>query len=159
MPPEFLRFPDDGQFPNSRLPALFYRAALVADPEAMDRHFRDRDWSNSWRNGVYAFDHYHSTSHEVLAVYQGRAELRLGGPKVGRSLHLEAGDVLVLPAGMAHCCLQASRDFAVLGAYAGGRDWDLLRGQPEERPAADQRMVEVPLPEQDPVYGPERIWI
>ncbi|MBX3171605.1 MAG: cupin domain-containing protein [Candidatus Eremiobacteraeota bacterium] len=158
MSPEFLHFADDGQFPNSRLPAILYRAALDPDPQSMEQHFRQRDWSHSWRNGVYAFDHYHSTSHEVLGIYQGRAELCLGGSRVGRSLTVEAGDVLVIPAGVAHRCVQASQDFQVVGAYAEGRDGDLLRGRPEERPAANQRIAALPLPRQDPVRGPQGLW-
>jgi len=49
-----------------------------------------------------------------------------------------AGGVIVIPAGVAHQNVGSSGDFGVVGAYPDGRDWDLLRGQPGERPQADK---------------------
>jgi uncharacterized protein YjlB len=50
----------------------------------------------------------------------------------------------------------------VVGAYPGGRQWDLLRGLPGERPQADRNIAAVPLPETDPIYGADgplrKIW-
>ena len=44
----------------------------------------------------------------------------------------------------------------------GGRDWDLLRGLPGERPRADRNIAAVPLPDNDPIAGPggplKQIW-
>ena len=81
--PEQLTFEDDGVYPGSVLPALLYRAAITVDAEdrasVFERGFAQNDWRNSWRNGVYSFANYHSTSHEVLGVYDGSANLRLGG--------------------------------------------------------------------------------
>ena len=63
--PEQLSFEDDGVYPGSVLPALLYRAAITADAQdrasVFERAFAQNDWRNSWRNGVYAFAHYHST--------------------------------------------------------------------------------------------------
>ena len=64
------------------------------------------------------------------------------------------GDVIVIPAGVAHKNLGASADFRVVGAYPRGQHPDLCTGKPGERPQADRRIARVPLPEQDPVYGP-----
>ena len=80
--PEQFRFKEDGVFPNSGLPLLVYRQAFT---EAEDRAsiieqcLAENDWWNSWRNGVYPFVHYHSTTHEILGVYCGAATLQLGG--------------------------------------------------------------------------------
>lgn len=42
----------------------------------------------------------------------------------------------------------------MVGAYPGGHgDYDELRGDPEERAAAADRIAAVPLPASDPVYG------
>jgi uncharacterized protein YjlB len=163
--PEQLNFKDDGVFPNSALPLLFYRQALAPDTEErasiFEERFAENDWTNSWRNGIYSFPHYHSTSHEVLGVYSGTATLRLGGEH-GRNVEVHSGDVIVIPAGVAHQSVGASDDFGVVGAYPGGRDWDLLRGSPGERPKADHTIAALPLPYNDPVYegnGPLRqIW-
>jgi uncharacterized protein YjlB len=154
--PEQLNFKDDGIFPNSVLPLLFYRQALASNkedrPSIFEERFAENDWTNSWRDGVYTFPHYHSTSHEVLGVYSGVASLRLGGQH-GQKVEVQAGDVIVIPAGVAHQNLSASDDFGVVGAYPGGRDWDLLRGLPGERPKADHNIAALPVPDNDPIYG------
>jgi uncharacterized protein YjlB len=65
-----------------------------------------------------------------------------------------AGDVIVLPAGTAHKRIVMSADFLVVGAYPPGQEnWDLLRGNPEDRPKADDNIAKVPLPKTDPVAG------
>jgi uncharacterized protein YjlB len=153
--PEQLNFKDDGVFPNSPLPLLFYRKVIAVNgkrPASIFEQLAKNDWTNSWRNGVYSFSHYHSTSHEVLGVYSGDANLRLGG-QYGQNLEVHAGDVIVIPAGVAHQNLNASEDFGVVGAYPDGRDWDLLRGLPGERPKADYNIAALPVPKKDPVYG------
>jgi uncharacterized protein YjlB len=154
--PEQLNFKDDGIFPNSPLPLLFYRQALAPDKEdpasIFEQRFAENDWTNSWRNGVYSFPHYHSTSHEVLGVYSGAAKLRLGGEH-GKNVEVHAGDVIVIPAGVAHQNIRAGDDFGVVGAYPGGRQWDLLRSLPGERPKADENIAALPIPDNDPIYG------
>ncbi len=154
--PEQLNFKDDGIFPNSPLPLLFYRQAITPvakDPASIfEERFAENDWTNSWQNGIYSFPHYHSTSHEVLGVYSGIATLRLGGQH-GKNVEIHAGDVIVIPAGVAHQNVGASNDFAVVGAYPGGRQWDLLRGLPGERPKADENIAALPIPNNDPIYG------
>ena len=154
--PEQFNFKDDGVFPNSVLPLLVYRQALTADghdpASLLEERFADNDWCNSWRNGVYSFAHYHSTTHELLGVFSGAATLRFGGEH-GKNVEVCAGDVIVIPAGVAHQKLKESDDFAVVGAYPDGRNWDLLRGQPGERPRADHNIAALPIPDNDPIYG------
>src|SRR6266478_1319608 len=163
--PEQFRFRDDRVFPNSVLPVLLYRQAFMADAEdrasVVEQCFAENDWTNSWRNGVYSFTHYHSTTHEVLGAYGGAATLRLGGEH-GKNVEVHAGDVIVIPAGVAHQNIGASADFAVVGAYPDGREWDLLRGLPGERPKADRNIAALPIPDNDPIYGADgplrQIW-
>jgi uncharacterized protein YjlB len=163
--PEQFRFKDDGVFPNSDLPLLIYRQAFTTEAEdrafTIEQCFAENDWTNSWRNGVYSFAHYHSTTHEALGVYCGAATLRLGG-EPGREVEVHAGDLIVIPAGVAHQNIGARDDFGVVGAYPDGREWDLLRGLPSERPEADQRIAALPIPDNDPIYGAEgplrQIW-
>ncbi|HEY2681828.1 MAG TPA: cupin domain-containing protein [Candidatus Udaeobacter sp.] len=163
--PEQLYFQDDGVYPGSVLPVLLYRAAITVDAQdrasVFDRAFAQNDWRNSWRNGVYSFAHYHSTAHEVLGVYDGTAKLRLGGEN-GETVEVRSGDVILIPAGVAHRNIGASPDFSVVGAYPDGRQWDLLRGLPGERPKSDHTIAALPIPDYDPIYGVEgplrQIW-
>ena len=148
-------FADDGTFPNSRLPLLFYEEALSrgsVTPEALEGLFAECGWPPAWRASVYQFHHYHSTAHETLGIARGEARLMLGGPK-GREFEVRAGDVIVIPAGVAHQRLSSSGDFLVVGCYPPGQDWDLLRGEPGDRPQADENIARVPLPKTDPVGG------
>jgi uncharacterized protein YjlB len=155
-PPETVLFKDDGAIPNNRLHLLLYRAVLPVsgdDPaSSVVQLFASNNWTNSWRNGIYPFHHYHSTSHEVLGVYRGSVTVRLGGEQ-GKDFDVRAGDVIVIPAGVGHKNLGASDDFGVVGAYPDGRTWDLLRGKPGERPQADRNIASLPIPDNDPVYG------
>ena len=163
--PVQLLFKGDGIFPNSALPLLFYRQAIVTDEKdsasSIEKRFAENEWTNSWRDGVYPFAHYHSTSHEVLGVYSGSANLRLGGDH-GKTVEVHAGDVIVIPAGVAHQNINSTGHFGVVGAYPRGRSWDLLRGLPGERPEADHNIAAVPLPQDDPIFGSDgpllRIW-
>lgn len=145
-------------FPNNaRLPVIVYRAAIqlpmhgdAARP--IEQTFERHGWSGGWRAGVYTYHHYHSTAHEVLGCYSGRAALMLGGPE-GVRVEVERGDVIVLPAGVAHKSIDSSADFKVVGAYAEGREYDMKRGKPDEPQASEQDIAQVPLPEADPVFG------
>ena len=151
-------FADAGGIPNNpRLPLLIYKGVIpAARGEQLADHFEalyaQNVWKAAWRYGVYPFAHYHSTAHEVLGIYRGQATIRLGHT-AGISAHVEAGDVIVIPAGVGHQNLGSSSDFHVVGGYPIGQEADLLRGNPGERPAADERIAAVPLPRSDPVHG------
>lgn len=150
-------FADDGVFPNNALPLLLYRAALpagTASPEAFEELFAANGWPPQWRSVVFTYHHYHSTAHETLGVASGSAHLMLGGPH-GREFDVSAGDAIVIPAGVVHRRLSSSSDFLVVGCYPPGQDWDLLRGDPSDRPDADRNIARVPLPATDPVGGRE----
>ena len=123
-------------------------------PEIIEEVFHSNRWGRSWRNGIYPYHHYHSTAHEVLGVYKGNARVQFGGEK-GPILAVETGDVVIIPAGVAHKNINSSQDFRVVGAYPAGQSWDMNYGKPGERPAADQNIAEVPDPKADPVYGSE----
>ena len=147
----------DGTFPNNALPVLIYHGAfdLVQDNPAfqIEGVFDSNLWGGVWRNGIYTYHHYHSTSHEVLCCYSGDARIQLGGPS-GITTNLEAGDVVIIPAGVAHKNLSCSANFRIIGAYPRGQhNYDLRRGLAGERPHVDERIGRVPLPDSDPVYG------
>lgn len=161
-------FADDGRVPNSALPIVCYRAGITPDPgdpaERFEALFARHGWTNAWRNGIYPFHHYHSTSHEVLGIAAGSVRVRLGG-EAGRDFDLQAGDVVVLPAGTGHKRLSPGGGRLVVGAYPDGRDWDLIRADhtdAAEHARAVARIRAVPLPRLDPVQGANgallRLW-
>ena len=44
-------------------------------------------------------------------------------------LRVQPGDVLLLPAGMAHRCVESSPDYSMVGSYPeGAEQWDTCRG-------------------------------
>jgi uncharacterized protein YjlB len=165
LEPETLGLDDDGVIPNSRLPVLVYRGEATRAGEAAEAFealFAAHAWPPQWRGGVFAFQHYHSTAHEVLGVHSGRARVQLGG-RNGPIVTLTAGDAVVLPAGTGHCRIEAGDGFGVVGAYPANQpDWDLLREDPAEHEAAVARIARVPHPGQDPVTGADgalvRLW-
>ena len=149
-------FFDDGRVPNNpSLPMIVYRGALEAGPRCAaecERLFAANGWSGAWRNGIYAHHHYHSTAHEVLGIAAGSVRVRLGG-EAGKSMELHAGDVAVIPAGVAHKNEGASPDLVVIGAYPGGKSPDMCIPAAHQRERALRNIPEVALPNSDPVYG------
>ncbi len=150
--PERYRFEGDGLFPNSRLPALVHRRALPADPEAMTAAFAANGWSNAWLDGIFTYHHFHSLAHEVLGIADGAVRVMLGG-EAGRVVALEAGDVVVVPAGVAHRNVGQSGRLRVVGAYPGGADYDTRRGDPAAYGAARTAAAAVSPDVSDPVTG------
>jgi uncharacterized protein YjlB len=152
-------FADDGTVPNNALPLVVYRGALpdtgdrAASCEAM---FARNLWPDSWRNGIHPFHHYHSTAHEVLGIARGSARVRLGGES-GQSVELRAGDVVVIPAGVAHKREAATSDLLVIGSYPRGQSPDMCRAEPDRRDGRHDReaanIAAVKLPASDPVTG------
>ncbi|ARS36132.1 cupin domain-containing protein [Pontibacter actiniarum] len=145
-----------GKIPNNqRLPVLVYQQVFPGHHNLADRFkeaFAQHNWRGSWVNGVFGYHHYHSRSHEVLGVASGAATLLLGGPGADE-VQVQAGDMLVLPAGTGHCLKSASDDFKVVGAYPAGQEhYDVCteKDDPEEK---KKNIAQVPLPETDPVAG------
>ncbi|MCW2393832.1 MULTISPECIES: cupin [unclassified Sphingobium] len=139
---------------NDRLPVIVYRGVLQGGnsdlAERFEALFAENGWLPDWRDGVFDYHHYHSTTHEALGVFAGRAMLELGGPD-GRQVEVVAGDAVMLPVGTGHRCVASSEDFQVVGAYPKGLSWDICREGPGD--AAEARMAAVPDPRRDPVTG------
>jgi uncharacterized protein YjlB len=156
--PEFetYRFADDGIVPNNAaLPLVVYRGALADSADrasACERLFARNGWPDAWRNGIYADHHYHSTAHEALGIARGNARVRLGG-EGGPVVELNAGDVVVIPAGIAHKRESASGDLLVIGAYPRGQRPDMCRAEAGTRDRALANIALVALPDCDPVTG------
>lgn len=150
---EVHRIGSNGGMPNNlRLPLLVYRQVLDLAGDAAgscERLFAGHGWCGAWRNGIFGYDHFHVSAHEVLGIVRGRVRVRFGGDGAVEA-EVAAGDVVVIPAGVSHRNLGASRDLLVIGAYPGGGYPDTST---EAGPDAAGRVSRVPVPDQDPVYG------
>lgn len=157
---EVQHFRNDGKIPNNEtLPLVLYKGAIKLPEDnpasTIEEVFHANGWGNSWRNGIFPYHHYHSTAHEVLGIARGSARVQLGGDENGQTFEIQAGDVIIIPAGVAHKNLGSSSDFLVIGAYPAAQQWDMNYGKPDEHPQAEQNIARVPPPESDPVYGKE----
>ncbi len=156
--PQTCRFADDGETPNNPvLPLLIYRRAFdiaaARDPATLfEDAFARRGWGRSWRNGIHDFLHFHTRTHEVLGIARGRARVQFGGRK-GQELDVEAGDVVVLPAGTGHRRLSASADLLVVGAYPDNSGFDQKQPGEVDHASAVAAIAAVAEPREDPVYG------
>lgn len=151
------RFEDDGSIPNNpKLPLLFYRQALEDEdlsPSLCKELLAGNSWGGAWVDGVFPYHHYHSVSHEVLVVVGGSASITFGGPQ-GETVEVEAGDAVVIPAGVGHCNEDSSGGFSVIGAYPRGQEnYDLRTGDPDDRPEVLENIRNVTLPGSDPLFG------
>src|SRR4051812_33472836 len=125
---------DDGTFPNNpKLPLILYQGVLRLPTQGgaamIEELLEGNQWEGTWRNGIFSYHHYHSILHEVLAVYSGSAKVQFGGPN-GITHTFAVGDVVAIPAGVAHKNLGASEDFRVIGSYPPGQEPDMCYGRP-----------------------------
>lgn len=109
--------------PNSPQPLLHYKALLAQSerlPSKIHDLFDGNDWRTQWifRYGPTQRSHYHSRIHECMAVLTGTATIRFGVADTsddldqstwggshedgGVEITMQAGDVFVIPAGVAH---------------------------------------------------------
>lgn len=148
------------KFPNSRLEVILYREAFILGKQkkkaaqAVQKVFHKNNWKNAWSDGIYSFHHYHSNTHEAIAVVSGHAWIIFGGPS-GRRLRIEKGDVVIIPAGVGHKCTKSSLDFLCVGAYPGGAQYDTNLGTLEDFKKTETRIKKLSKPSLDPIFGKE----
>ena len=148
--------------PGDRIPnhpsfavLIYHGVDGVADgPDAARRLFAAHGWGGSWVDGVFDFHHFHSTSHEALAVVAGAATIELGGPRARRSTSPRATCSSSPPAPGTAARPRATGSPSSAPTPAGQEDYDLLRGDdPDEVAAARERIAALGAPPSDPVGG------
>jgi uncharacterized protein YjlB len=152
-------FESNGIVPNNpSLPLVIRRGALSPsedDPaKSFQATFARNGWTNAWLGTIHDYHHYHPNTHEVLGVVSGSAQIRFGGED-GELLSVKVGDVMIIPAGVAHALINGGDGFAVVGAYPGGSDYETIRDDPGALAGSQQRISGVALPNADPVDGPD----
>lgn len=191
------------RIPNSHLPLLHYPgfwAPAKVDAGKVYDEFEHNGWEVQWiyRYGSTQPSHYHSTAHECMAVLSGQATIRFGAADIssdledntygtgfedgGVEVHVTAGDVFVIPAGVAHKTFNTTPaadfslltpgqgsgieaedqrqavagivldGFTMLGAYPTGSKWDFQTGVEAQQPTWSN-VWSTPLPKKDPVVG------
>jgi len=155
MTVETLYFKPTAAIPNSRFPVLVYRNAIAGTPKEFEARLRLNGWFPDWYSskGLYPKHHFHSDAHELIGFTRGSQQGLLGGDD-GVEVLLNAGDVVVLPAGVAHLGLAISDDLQTVGAYPLGYGiHDFRLCEEAEFGEALESVLRVPIPPTDPLYG------
>lgn len=191
--------------PNSPYPLLYYpnilSTQLITNSNIAPRVqalFQNNGWHTQWiyRYGSTQQSHYHSKSHECMAVLSGKATIRFGAADTttnlnestwggkhegGVEIKAEAGDVFLIPAGVAHKTFDTSpaeefalltpgdgsgieaenvqkalcevklSGFTMLGAYPVDGEWDFATGG--EDAGNYEGVWAIERPQKDPVMG------
>lgn len=141
--------PPTALIPNSPYPLLYYPGLLneqVGRPDdaipVVHDLFDSNGWKTQWifRYGPTQEAHYHSHTHECMAVLSGTATIRFGvadtnpdlqlsthgGAKEDGGVEIEArvGDVFIIPAGVAHKTHDTTPGEFALLTPGGGRGVD-----------------------------------
>ncbi|ROW05964.1 hypothetical protein VPNG_08442 [Cytospora leucostoma] len=150
--------PSHGALPNSSItnkPLLIYHSVFDRpSASAIESYLNNVGVVEPlWRYGMYPRTHFHTITHEVLCVSSGKARLCFGGEdNPGRvEPTVEAGDVMVVPAGMAHRLLVDFGRFEMVGCYPLGYDWDMCYGRPGEE-GKIKAIENLAWFEKDPIY-------
>ena len=157
------QIPAHGLTPNTSIqhkPLMIYKSCFPSSVSAsqLESHFTATGVvTPQWRYTMYSTSHFHSTSHEVLGIANGRATLRFGhedNPD-GVTETLTRGDVVVVPAGVAHRLLEdLEGGFEMVGCYPKGSSWDMCYGKKGEE-SKIEGIRKLGWFARDPVYGDE----
>ncbi len=127
------QIPSHGLVPNTSIqnkPLMIYKSTFgsAINASQMESHLNLIGVvTPQWRYTMYSFDHFHSTSHEVLCIASGKAKLCFGHEENPKKVEqvLEKGDVIVMPAGVSHRLLEDLQGgFQMVGCYPVGSNWD-----------------------------------
>jgi uncharacterized protein YjlB len=88
----------------------------------------------------------------VLGITAGSVRVRLGG-EGGKTVELSAGDVVVIPAGVAHKSEGSTPDLMVVGAYPARTRPDMCKPGVQQHQHAVGNILTLSLPQRDPVYA------
>lgn len=111
--------------------------------------------NEGWKLQMYSTSHFHSTSHELLCISTGSARLCFGHEDNPSNITptVSAGDVIVVPAGVAHRLLEdIEGGFEMVGSYPKGKSWDMCYGKKGEEKKVKE-IEKLGWWKRDPVFG------
>ncbi|KAK1853685.1 hypothetical protein CCHR01_03677 [Colletotrichum chrysophilum] len=152
--------PAHGLLPNTSIqnkPLLIYHSAFQSASESpIEAHLSSVGVVEpQWRYTMYSTSHFHSTTHELLCISNGRARLCFGGEENEGRIEpvVEKGDVIVVPAGVSHRLLEdIDGRFEMVGSYPAGCHWDMCYGKKGEESKV-ATISKLKWFGKDPVYG------
>ncbi|CRG89686.1 hypothetical protein PISL3812_06725 [Talaromyces islandicus] len=155
------------RIPNTSIhnkPLLIYHSAFTASASQLSARLKEIDVViPQWQYSMYRQSHFHSTTHEVLGIISGRACLCFGGEENPARVQpvVQAGDLIVVPAGVAHQLLQdLDGDFDMLGSYPHGKHWDMCYGvESEDEAQITKAIAQLAWFDRDPLYGDDGLAI
>ena len=147
--------------PNTSIqnkPMMIYHSAFPnASASQIESHLDEIGVvTPQWRYTMYSDTHFHSNTHEVLSIASGSAKCCFGGEQNADRVEpeLKKGDVIVLPAGVAHRLLEDHGGFQMVGSYPVGKNWDMCYGRSGEEDKV-KGISKVDWFTRDPIYGDE----
>ncbi|GIZ37094.1 hypothetical protein CKM354_000055700 [Cercospora kikuchii] len=155
--------PAHGLTPNTSIqnkPLLIYKSCFPSNISAsqIESHLKSVGIvTPQWRYTMYSTSHFHSTSHEVLCISNGKAKLCFGHEDNPQRVEevVEKGDVIIVPAGVAHRLWEdVTGVFEMVGSYPEGCHWDMCYGREGEESKV-KAIADLGWLAKDPVYGDE----
>lgn len=142
--PKVYKIPSTKLIPNSGFPLIhypgFFETDEEKDPLKVHELYKKNGWDTQWifRYGPTQRSHYHSQTHEAMAVLSGTATIRFGVADTaedmeknthgdareegGIEVQAKAGDVFVIPAGVSHKTFDTTEGEFGLLTPGGGHD-------------------------------------
>ena len=121
-------FPSTAFAPNNILPVLVYRNILPQPitEETTTDFLTKHKWHKLGTWGHIPKPHFHPNTHECYGIFQGTSTLRIGaastddsknGHEQSHLITMKPGDVIVLPAGTCHSCVDSRDGYRYIGVY------------------------------------------
>ena len=155
--PEYNLIPQSVQ----KHPLLVYRSCFPdsTSVEEVKLHLSSLGVVEPHRTGTLLIrDHFYVTTHKVLCVTNGQAQLRFGGESNASRVDVEVrkGDVIIVPAGVPHRLLKdIGRDLEIVESYPKGIvvDADLRRLGSRVQQTHLYTIASLAWFTKDPIYG------
>lgn len=156
--PDIFYFKEEEHIPNSHLPVLIYRGVFHMGDDCCEKwligQFNTNRWVYDPAHTVFEYNHYYANTHLVLGVCLGEGQLQIGG-RLGITAHVEKGDVVVIPAGVALRLAATGNNFKLVAAYSFEGTPEIKKEDAAGRAATATTIASTQLPLLDPILGPE----